>query len=254
MISATTPPGYDAFLVRDARVVARADSAAAVREALATGPIHAWASRQPGARAVAGRGTAWSAALPNGVEVVVRHSRHGGALAAVTRDLFFAPTRAPRELANALRLASAGVPTPDVVAYAVYPATWPLVRADIATLLMRGSDLPDAWRASASEPEREAIMRAVAALLGRMRDAGARHPDLNLKNVFVTGRGDGTTAILLDVDRVVFGAPGSEPLAARNITRLLRSGAKWNAEHDLRIDWQRYLSPSGHATRRRTSP
>jgi 3-deoxy-D-manno-octulosonic acid kinase len=47
--------------------------------------------------------------------VVVRHAWHGGLLAPLTRDLFAPPTRAPHELRVALRLADAGVPTPEVV-------------------------------------------------------------------------------------------------------------------------------------------
>src|SRR5208337_2439154 len=128
------------------------------------------------------RTTAWATALPNGVEVVVRHSRHGGALAALTGDLFLAPTRAPVELATALRLAHAGVPTPEVVAYAVYPAFGPLARADVATRALHGADFPEAWRTAVRGVERTSLLAALAALLRALRAAGALHRDLNLKN------------------------------------------------------------------------
>lgn len=206
-------------------MVSRTGSAGAVRAALATGTLHAWASRQPGAEPLAGRGTAWGVTLHAGDAVVVRRSRHGGALAPVTGDLFLAPTRAPQELANALRLASAGVPTPEVVAYAVYPAFWRFARADVVTRRIAGRALPEAWR-DAAEPARGEIVRALATLLGRLRDAGARHPDLNLRNVLIAQGERAPTAFVLDVDRIVFGAPGSRETAERNLARILRSADK----------------------------
>lgn len=217
-------------------MVALSGSAKAVRDALAAGTLHAWASRQAGTRALAGRGTAWTATLSNGTEVVVRHSRHGGAFARATGDLFLLPTRAPRELASALRLAAAGVPTPEVIAYAVYPATWPFARADVVTRRLRGSDFPDAWHAAPGAPARRAMVRALAVLLRRLRSAGALHPDLNLKNVLLVVSDDEPAAFVLDVDRVSFGEPGGRDIAARNLERLLRSSRKWRDRWGIDLD------------------
>ena len=166
-----------------------------------------------------GRAIAWATTLPTGDEVVVRHSRHGGMLAPVTGDLFFAPTRAPGELAAALRLAAVGVTTPELLGYAVYPVFGPLVRADVATRLLHGTPLPQAWRAAANEDARGVLVEAIAQLLKSLRDAGATHPDLNVRNVLMT---DGGVAAVLDVDRVSFGAAA----AGVNVERLLRSMAK----------------------------
>jgi len=49
------------------------------------------------------------------------------------------------------RLADAGVPTPEIVAYAVYPAFGPFARADVATRALDGRDFPEAWRAAADD-------------------------------------------------------------------------------------------------------
>ena len=180
------PAGYETFPVGSARVVAHGPVANAVREAMAGTSLHAWAARQPGARAMRGRTTAWATALPNGVEVVVRHSTHGGLLAPLTGDRFLAPTRAPAELDAALRLAEAGVPTAEVLAYAVYPAPpGPFFRADVATRLLRGRALPDAWNAASTLEARWALIEALARLLEALRAAGAHHPDLNVRNVLV---------------------------------------------------------------------
>lgn len=243
MTEALAPPGYESFLVGRARVVAQQPLAGAVRSAMASSTLHAFASRQPGARALAGRGTAWATALPNGVGVVVRHAQHGGALAGLTGDLFLAPTRAPRELATALRLAHAGVPTPEVVAYAVYPVLGPLARADVATRTLHGADFPDAWRATSDGAARQSLLAALAALLRALRAAGALHPDLNLKNIFITPDAGGPTAFVLDVDRVEFGEPGSAQIASENLARLIRSARKWRKRWNLDIDEFADLAP-----------
>jgi 3-deoxy-D-manno-octulosonic acid kinase len=217
-------------------VVAHSGSARAIREALAAGTLHAWASRQAGTLALAGRGTAWTATLPDGADVVVRHSRHGGVAARLTADLFLAPTRAPRELASALRLAGAGVPTPEVVAYAVYPAIWPFARADVVTRRLRGSDFPDSWRAAPDASARRAMVRALAVLLRQLRSAGALHPDLNLKNVLLVMSDDDPTAFVLDVDRVSFGDAGSRNIGTLNLERLLRSSRKWREQWGIDLE------------------
>jgi hypothetical protein len=64
--------------------------------------------------------------------------------------------------------------------------------------------------------------------------AGARHPDLNVKNVLLTpGLADGAApqAHVLDVDRMIFGAAGDDAITAANLRRLLRSARKWGARH-----------------------
>jgi tRNA A-37 threonylcarbamoyl transferase component Bud32 len=126
----------------------------------------------------------------------------------VTRDLFLAPTRAPYELAMSIRLREVGVATPEVIAYATYPAGPGLRRADVVTREVAGR-----------EPETPA---AAESLLGAMARTGAVHPDLNMRNVLV----DGMTVYVLDVDRVYFLAPGDPRVDARNRARLLRSARK----------------------------
>jgi hypothetical protein len=247
----TVPPGYESFEVRGVRAVAQSALASVVREVLGAGTLHQWAARQPGARAMQGRAIAWSTALPNGLAVVVRHSQHGGALAALTGDLFLAPTRAPAELVAAVRLAHAGVPTPEVGAYAVYPAIGPFVRADVATRTLVGADFPDAWRAAATDiPRLQMLIDALARLLRAMRVAGAVHPDLNLKNVFIVDSGAEATAFVLDVDRVAFVSPGDDRAFILNVERLKRSAEKWRSERGLAIDttaFARSLSLAMHA-------
>lgn len=230
-----TPDSYIEFAVSGRRVVARAWAAEALRGALAAGTLHDWAAAQPGRDVMHGRGACYGVTLPacDAVPVVVRRNRHGGLLRYLTGEQFLPPTRAPLELANSVKLASAGVPTPEVLAYALYPALGPFVRCDVMTRrLPAGCDLPEAWGA-ADEARRAALLEAVAELLRKLAACSAWHPDLNLKNIYLS-QAPVPTAYLLDVDRVLF-CPGQE-VAGRNFDRLARSARKWRDRWGLQFD------------------
>jgi hypothetical protein len=253
--SSRPPTGYRESTARGTLVAARADLHDMVCAILRGATLHAWAAEQPGAQPMQGRDTAWGTRLPNGPEVVVRHSRHGGLLAPLTRDLFLAPTRAPRELEVSLHLRSTGVRTPEVLAYAVYTATGPLCRADVVTARVHGVALPAAWASAVDPAQREAIADAVGALLGALSNAGAHHPDLNARNVLVAPTGDGLTAWVLDVDRVQFGRSVRD-IAARNAGRLAHSLAQLRAEGTIDLDaaaWQQIARRAGLAGGVRTA-
>jgi 3-deoxy-D-manno-octulosonic acid kinase len=226
------PDGYTQFRHGGADIVALGSCADAVRRAVDDRSLYAYAAEHPARRELRGRGLAYAVMLPDGkTRVVVRHSRHGGLLAPVTGDRFLAPTRAPHELRAALRLARAGVPTPEVVAYATYPAGGVFRRSDVATreieggrdlAIVLGPDAPNDMRASALE--------ATGTLLRALGRAGARHPDLNIKNVLIVANsGRGARALVLDVDRVTFAEPGSRAAATANVSRLVRSARKLRA-------------------------
>jgi hypothetical protein len=246
------PVGYSALRSGGARAVSRIEYAETVRELLAKSTLYRWAAAQAGAEAMAGRGTAWGAVLPPDVEVVVRRNRHGGVLAALTGELFWTP-RAPHELSVGQRLARLGVPTPDVLAYALYPAFAGLRRCDVMTRRLHGDDFPAAWRRTADEPERIAILDALAGLLRALQLAGAFHPDLNLKNVFIVSGGSAPVAYALDVDRVQFAERGSQRIAARNYVRVVRSARKWRGRWELNLS-DAHLAYLGDAVARASAP
>ena len=234
------PDGYVRIAAGGRTGVACAWAAATVQDLLHRGTLRAWAAAQPTHERLHGRGVAYGVTLPAGptaagaTSVVVRRNRHGGFLRALTGQLFLKPTRGPRELATALRLAAAGIPTPELVAYAVYPVAGLLARSDVMTRrLPEGADRPSAWRNS-DAAARESILRAVAALLRSLARANARHPDLNLKNIYLAGRAPAITAYALDVDRVSFEANGDA--AGCNFRRLARSARKWR--HRWGLDFQ----------------
>lgn len=244
------PPGYTRLVVRDATVVARHDAVAGVEDALKeTRTLHCWASTVPSAKAFQGRATAWGTTLPRGgPAVVVRHARHGGWFAALTGDRFLWPGRAPWELEVSERLRAAGVPTPAVVAYALYPAGPGFCRCDVATArLPDGGDLPMLWN-DADASSRDAMLTATAALVRALGLVNAHHEDLNAKNVYLVREGQGWRAYALDVDRVRFLAAGDKRAAELNLARLERSLRKGRqqfglvvSDDDLRALQQRAL-------------
>jgi len=224
---------------------AHADDARAM---LARGSLYEAASRDRDARPLEGRGIAYAIALPvSGTRAVVRHNRHGGLLAPVTRDLFLPPTRAPHELRTALRLAELGVPTPPVLIYAIEPAGVAFRRADVVTREIGDArDLSAYMSPGVASAEREAAWDATRDLLATMHAVGIRHHDLNVKNVLLAPAGRRLVAYLLDVDRVELGRAGDVRLYAANVERLRRSARKWRDERGATFD-ERELAPPAAA-------
>jgi hypothetical protein len=79
-------------------------------------------------------------------------------------------------------------------------------------------------------------MNAAATLIAAMSAVGARHHDLNVKNVLIAASGDAAaTAFVLDVDRVTFSTPGDPRALEGNLSRFLRSARKWRARFGAQI-------------------
>jgi len=252
----TPPAGYVSLDEGRMRAMGLAALAAPLREALRAGGLYAYAAAHPAARAFAGRGIAYAVPLPgDAARVVVRHSRHGGFFAALTGDRFLGATRAPRELATALRLARAGVPTPEIVAYATYPARGVGRRADVVSREVPDSaDLAATLVPDAPEASRRSVLDAIVRLLAALTLAGARHPDLNVKNILVQRAGGAPPlALVLDVDRVWFDRPGDQHVTERNVARLARSARRWRergqriALADTDLGW---IAAAAHAAAR----
>ncbi|MFN2397503.1 MAG: lipopolysaccharide kinase InaA family protein [Gemmatimonadaceae bacterium] len=231
------PSGYVEAQMGHAAVVARAFLLEAIREALmdsgAGGTLYDYASHHPEARPLAGRGVAYAVPLPGGAaNVVVRRSRHGGLLAPVTGESFLGSTRAPHELEVSLQLDAAGIPTPQVLAYAMYPSSRMFRRSDVLTQEIEDSrDLATAMLDAPDGESRTAMLASTGRLLAQLTAAGVRHPDLNLKNILLAPDdegGGGVFAMLLDVDRVWFDDPGSDRVTDANLRRFLRSARKLN--------------------------
>ncbi|MBM4193401.1 MAG: hypothetical protein FJ202_03345 [Gemmatimonadetes bacterium] len=223
------PRGYRESTHRGTRLVAREDAHDVLRGILDTSTLHDWAGRQPDAKAMRGRGTTWATALPSGLRVAVRHSMRGGLMARLSRDLFLGGTRAPRELANALRLAEVGVRTAAVIGYAEYSVGGAFFRADVVTEFVEGVDLVTAL--NAPDAAVKSIATGVEDLLRRLGHAHAVHPDLNARNVLVNRN----ETVVLDVDRIAFGEPNQARAQALCAMRLAHSLRKLRASRALQI-------------------
>ena len=230
------PDGFVALAIGATRAVCAAALAPEIQELLRHGALYDYAASSPSARAIAGRGTAYVASLPSGERVVVRHNRHGGALAAFTRDLFRPPTRAPLELRISERLRQLRIPTPTILAYATYPVAAGFWRADVMTRYVSPSADLAAVLVADDEALRADAWEATAMLVREMSAAGVRHHDLNAKNVLLHLQNDTPpVAMLLDVDRVVFGEAPERAVEA-NLGRLFRSLRKWRSLYGARVD------------------
>ena len=235
----TPPPaGYVRVVSGRCSATVRSDYRADAEAMLRDGTLYEAAARNLAARALAGRGIAYAVALPvSGTHVVVRHNRHGGLLAPLTRDLFLPPTRAPYELAVSLRLGAAGIRTPEVLMYGVHRVAPGLRRSDVVTReITDGRDLATYMAADAAPAEREAAWQSALDLVLALNAAGARHHDLNVKNILLATGGQGLTAWVLDVDRVEFGPAASPAISRANAARLLRSARKWRDQKGAVFD------------------
>ena len=234
----TLPAGYVRVTAGRCMVVARAELEDDARALLIEGTLYEAAARNLGARPLAGRGVAYSIALPvTGSRVVVRHNRHGGLLASLTKDYFLAPTRAPHELAVALKLAEMGVRTPQMLMYGIETVRAVLRRADVMTLEVTGGrDLASYLMPGEVPALRSEAWRATRALVRSLNAAGARHRDLNVKHVLLTDGDGGLVAWVLDVDRVRFGQAQAASVRVGNATRLLQSARKWRDERGAVLD------------------
>ena len=238
MIVGATPAGYVRVTAGRCAVVAREDVAGDVKALLAEGSLYEAAARNLGARALQGRGVSYAFALPvSGMRVVVRRNRHGGLFAPITGDLFLPPTRAPHELDVSLRLIKLGVRTPAVLMYGVERVHGIFRRADVVTLeISSGRDMSTYMQPSEDAGARERAWSATRALVRALNAAGARHHDLNVKNILIAPGKVGLEAWVLDVDRVEFSRPDDSSVREGNVARLLRSARKWRDERGAVFD------------------
>jgi hypothetical protein len=229
------PPGFVRFRVDRSEVTCVASVADAVRTIVAGDSLYEYAARHPAARPLVGRGIVYAFPLPaEPGRVVVRRNRHGGLLGRVRGDLFLPPTRAPRELDISERLRHHGVPTTEMLAYVLYDAPAGFVRADVLTREVAGAvDLSTPLQSPVAT-DRTAALAATARLVIALSTMGARHRDLNVKNVLLHTEDFELRVLVLDVDRVTF-ARGGDDVLEQNLARLLRSARKWRLNHGARV-------------------
>ena len=183
---------------------------------------------------------------------VVRRYRRGGWVAAPLlgdRYLRLGLARPLHEAHVSHEARRRGIPTPRVVAGAIYPRG-PFYRADLITEYVAGA--VDLARMLFDEErvgrERTEVLRRVGALVARAAAAGIEHPDLNARNVLVESFPGGTSPLLLDLDRCRVRAPGvpgdAETMLSR-LTRSLRKHEERSSSRLARAEWDALRAGSG---------
>jgi tRNA A-37 threonylcarbamoyl transferase component Bud32 len=131
-----------------------------------------------------------------------------------------------------------GIPTAQVVAALCHRSLWPFYSGDLITKEIVGakdlvSFLVDLGRVPLDE--RRALRRDIAQQAGRavrfMHDGGVYHGDLNLRNLLVQTKQDGTSAVyIIDFDRSSIRDRLSINDRLKNLLRLNRSVEKWKTK------------------------
>lgn len=219
------PDGVHELRAGRTAAFAAPDVEAWVRAALERGEgLHEAASRDA-EQMLRGRGPVPVFATARG-RWVVRHYHRGGRAAPVLFDRYlrFGPARPVREVAASRELRRRGIPTPRVVAGAIYSAG-PFYRADLVTEFV--PDAVDLHRFLFEEHrDRRARVEAIAhvgRLVARAAAAGIEHRDLNARNILVESPPGGPVLMLIDLDRCRVLPPGVPGRPRPMLSRLRRS-------------------------------
>jgi 3-deoxy-D-manno-octulosonic acid kinase len=217
------PPGYVPIQGGGATAFAQPHMRTWVEAALSGGTLH----RAAGERAeetLRGRGSVYVVAV-NGLRRVVRHYQRGGLPAHLLHDRFLrvGEARPLRELHASEAARQAGIPTPRVVAGAIYPNGW-FYRADLVTdYVPESRNLAEIVFGDADRSDVHDALRATGTLIGAMASIGLGHPDLNARNILLVRGTGGVSAILVDLDRCRV-PPVPQPVSPEPmVTRLIRS-------------------------------
>ena len=233
-------PGYTRCEFAGGQLVAMDAVIGAASEVLSrSGTLYSWARSVQQPRALHGRAPVFVATLsgPPDTTVVVRHAWHGGLLAPFTRDMYRRPSRAPAELQISQSLREVGIPTPELVAYALYAVAPGLVRVDVASRYIPDSyDFAAVLADHAPSISRADAFRAIQFLLLQLARHGFVHPDLNVKNILLYREAHVVTAAVLDVD-VMQRVPVGDARKARirNFERFDRSLRKAPAQFGVHL-------------------
>ena len=238
----TEPPGpFDQVRIGAATAWARPEARPWVEASLDAGlTLHqAGAGAAGGGEALSGgRGPAYVIRCGAGAWVV-RHGFRGGAVAALLGDRYLrvGTPRPFHEARMSVEARRRGVPTPRVVAAAIYPSGI-FYRGDVVTDLVPGArsvgDLLFGPERNQDPAFREQLIRAAAAMPLRLARWGVQHRDLNVDNLLRPGDNPGGEGgwppgelVVLDLDRCRLrrGAleDGGRAMAAR-LERSLRRG------------------------------
>lgn len=253
-----TCPGFQVVEHPGARVLARPEVVPWVRSVLRSGQgLHLVSTGDKAALRLEGRDPVFviPAKIPGGEEGevgdrwAVRHYTRGGRFAPrLLGDRYVRSGRVRpfHEVAASEAARDRGIPTPRVLAAAMYPAGL-FYRADLVTAFVpNASDLVEALfdtsrKGAGGAGERLDALQATGELVRHMAAAGLRHRDIHAGNILLEWRGAAPRPHLLDLDRCDVGREGV-PLSPTSMhQRLRRSLRKWELRTGIRIsdkEWE----------------
>ncbi len=173
----------------------------------------------------------------------VRHYARGGRVfSKVLRDRYLriGPIRPFHEAEASETARNRGIPTPRVLAAAVYPSG-PFYRADLITdFIPASSDLVEALfdtsrKGLGGAVERQDALRTAGELIRRMAEAGIRHQDIHAGNILLEWQGAAPRPHLLDLDRCEVAPSGRHLSPDPMLKRLRRSLRRWESHTGLKL-------------------
>jgi tRNA A-37 threonylcarbamoyl transferase component Bud32 len=164
-----------------------------------------------------------------GRQALGKRALHGGFLGPLLGGVYLGHGRIKAVACAALRLRSAGVPTPDVIAAGWRPIAGPFCALALLTETIADAvSLHECLLASPPTPvRRRALLRAAGETVRAMHGAGFRHADLNLANLVVEAGSGRPRLQVIDLDGGRFAAGIPRRAAMANLRRLLRSWEKF---------------------------
>ena len=247
-----TGHGFEVVEHPGARVLARPEVVPWVRSVLRGGQgLHAASARDKAAFQMEGRDPVFvipaklskGEGTESGGRWAVRHYTRGGQFVPTLlgdRYVRSGRVRPYHEIVASEAARERGIPTPKVLAAAMYPAGL-FYRADLVTTFVPGaSDLVEALfdrqrKGAGGAAERLDALRAAGELVRRMAEAGLRHRDIHARNILLEWQGAAPSPHLLDLDRCDVG-PKGVPLSPTSMhQRLRRSLLKWEHRTGIRI-------------------
>ena len=196
------------------------------------GTLHDWAAALPDRSSFPGRGTVYSVPAPvpgpdGRQRWAVRHYRRGGAMASWLEDRYIrlGRPRPFREIAASATARARSVPTPAVMAGAVYPSGLHY-RADLVTEVVPDAcTLVDVLHETDGTRGWLEALGAAGRLVEELGEAGVFHVDLNAHNILFE-EGDTDRPWVVDLDRARILGRSSPGVRERMRSRLVRSVVK----------------------------
>ncbi len=165
-----------------------------------------------------------------GKAAVGKRALHGGLLGPLLGGLYLGNRRAMDQVRVTVRLRSAGVATPEMLAAGTERVLGPLrAHAIVNRELPGGRNLLELAGDAPARPVRREFLVECAGLVRRMHEAGFQHADLNVGNLVLERVGEGSVLNVVDHDRGRFRRVVTPRQRLGNLARLLRSYEKWIA-------------------------